>query len=292
MSPKVEFELADNAFDYIVSAAEHAKRASPRDLKYAILHLFAGIELLLKARLYVHDWKLIFASSKKADQAALKTGDFRSVDFETACERLATEVSVSVDDATKNRLNELRKIRNKVQHFEVAVDAKQVTSLLAFGTSFVIDFTNVHLPELLAPRDETLNQIYEHLRDFKHFVAERFKEVRGDLEAAATKIECPRCWQETLIIGDYDDPTCPFCGAEFDAEEMAEFSDTGSAERCPTCERQTASVRIAGDEGMIWFCYGCGEDGKYRRCPRCDNLMWEEEGLCSTCLDEFMRKND
>jgi len=293
MSTKIEFELADNAFDYVLSAAEYAKRGTPRDLKYAILHLFAGIELLLKARLYSHDWKLLFANITKADQDALKSGDFRSVDFENGCDRLTADVSIEIDDATKTRLNELRKIRNKVQHFEVTVDAQQANSLLAVGTSFVIDFTNGHLPELLAPRGELLDQIHEHLREFKHFVSERLREIQGELGAAATLIECPRCWQETLIVGDDENPTCPFCGGEFDAEEMAEFSET-SAERCPTCERHTAAVRIAGgnDGDMTWFCYGCGESGEYRRCFRCEDLMWEEDGPCSACTTEWMRSND
>jgi len=131
MGDRIEFELADNAFDYILSAAEHAKRGVPQDLKYAILHLFAGIELLLKARLYAHDWMLVFADITKADVKAMKCGDFKSVEFEHACDRLRKDVGVRIDSPTKGRLNELRRIRNRVQHFEVSADARQVTSLLA-----------------------------------------------------------------------------------------------------------------------------------------------------------------
>ena len=140
MTQSVEFELADNALDYVLSAAEHAKTGTARDLKYAILHLFAGVELILKARLYAHNWTLLFAKTSKADQKLLQLGDFRSVDFETAWDRLDKQVGLSLESADFNHLDGLRKLRNKVQHFQIAVDAAQVKSLLALAGSFVVGF--------------------------------------------------------------------------------------------------------------------------------------------------------
>ena len=59
MTKNVEFKLAGNALDYVLSASEHAKIGTARELKYAILHLFAGAELILKSRLIAHDWRLL-----------------------------------------------------------------------------------------------------------------------------------------------------------------------------------------------------------------------------------------
>ena len=57
---RIRLHLLENAFDYLLSAAEYASLKSPRSWKYAILHLVAGIELLLKARLQQEHWSLLF----------------------------------------------------------------------------------------------------------------------------------------------------------------------------------------------------------------------------------------
>lgn len=106
-------------------------------------------------------------------------------------------------------------------------------------------------------------------------------------------IECPKCENNALVVGESEDPTCTSCGAKLDAEEMAEESESGRAERCPECERQTAAVQLLGgnDGELIWFCFGCGMDGDYRLCPRCNNLMSEETGPCSLCTNEVLAKD-
>lgn len=56
MTNRIDSKIIENALDYVLSAAEHACKDNHRDLKYAVLHLFAGIELLIKARLALPDW--------------------------------------------------------------------------------------------------------------------------------------------------------------------------------------------------------------------------------------------
>lgn len=73
--------LVENALDFILSAVEWAKGDDVRSLKYAILHLSDGVELILKEKLRRDHWSLLFADVDKANENALKTGDFKSVDF-------------------------------------------------------------------------------------------------------------------------------------------------------------------------------------------------------------------
>ncbi|WP_186784533.1 hypothetical protein [Streptomyces sp. CBG33] len=51
--PQVDFPPVRNGIDYLTSVVEHLSRTrpDPRDLKYAVLHLHAATEVLLKARL-------------------------------------------------------------------------------------------------------------------------------------------------------------------------------------------------------------------------------------------------
>ncbi len=76
----IEFTLLENGLDFIWSAVEHlGTDSSKRSVKYAVLNLAAGIELILKERLRRESWKLVFADPEKADEHAYKRGAFESI---------------------------------------------------------------------------------------------------------------------------------------------------------------------------------------------------------------------
>lgn len=52
------FDLLENGLDFVVEALERLTKRSvqDRDLKYGVLHLGAGIELVLKERLRLAHW--------------------------------------------------------------------------------------------------------------------------------------------------------------------------------------------------------------------------------------------
>jgi hypothetical protein len=55
-APTVDFPPVTNGMDYLCSVVEHLTgNPQPRDLKYAVLHLQAAAEVLLKARLARED---------------------------------------------------------------------------------------------------------------------------------------------------------------------------------------------------------------------------------------------
>lgn len=113
--------LLENALDYFLSAAENACKDDLRSLKYSVLHVAASVELALKARLFSEHWSLIFADVDKADEAALKSGDFKSADFQTVVERLAKIAKVPISKGNLAHLGELRRLRNCIQHFAFGI---------------------------------------------------------------------------------------------------------------------------------------------------------------------------
>ena len=73
----VEFELFENGLNFVVSALKHLDEPiKATDLKYAILHLSSGIELILKERLRRAHWTLLFS---KVDKASLQ--DYKMAGF-------------------------------------------------------------------------------------------------------------------------------------------------------------------------------------------------------------------
>lgn len=79
--------------DFLREAVHYATMTTPRNWKYAILHLCSALELLFKAILEQAHWSLIFENVNEASGRKLHTGDFHSVRFDTAIKRLSTPIS-------------------------------------------------------------------------------------------------------------------------------------------------------------------------------------------------------
>jgi len=97
---RIKLSLLENAFDYILDAVNQlqGKRPSKRRIKYGIIHLWSGIELLIKKRLMDEHWSLIFRDINKADINALNSGDFVSVYFDEAVTRLKNICGIDISD--------------------------------------------------------------------------------------------------------------------------------------------------------------------------------------------------
>src|SRR6266700_2825820 len=96
MADELKLSLVENAEDFLSEAVKYAKAASARDWKYATLHLWTALELLLKAVLENEHWSLLFEDVNKASRKTLAEGDFQTVRFDTALERIRGIVGITV----------------------------------------------------------------------------------------------------------------------------------------------------------------------------------------------------
>jgi hypothetical protein len=95
--------LIENALDFLNRAIEEFKTHP----KYSIIHFYAAAELFLKARLLHEHWSLVVL--KDPDRQKFEAGDFLSVPFAVACERLHKVAQSAVPGSTrKNLANEPR----------------------------------------------------------------------------------------------------------------------------------------------------------------------------------------
>ena len=309
---KFQLSLLANGLDFILSAAERAAIGAPRDLKYAMLHLVDGVELLVKARLEQEHWTLLFVQVDKASQEKLRSGDFKSVDFEQAYRRLRDIVGVEIDAPAWKHLNDLRKLRNRTRHYNIDFELDQVKSLLAECLNFCHPFCNEQFPHLAdnSQEKQMLDRTWEHLVPNKEFVDARMRLIAPELKGSLPW-QCPACWQEAVIV-DADDTSCKFCGILPDATSLAEhnsighfsdpFSDpsdpTDVLEDCPEC----GIGKIAGlvpppDYTLRYMCSFCGESGSHlAHCVKCGALVTfinEEESdisFCDNCIDHIQRQ--
>jgi hypothetical protein len=99
--PELAFSPLENGLDYLQSVVDGlAGDPTKRDLKYAVLHLSAGIEVLAKYRLHREHWTLVLSKpdDPKINLAAFERGDFQSISGETALTRLRNLVGLPLTD--------------------------------------------------------------------------------------------------------------------------------------------------------------------------------------------------
>jgi hypothetical protein len=66
---EITFTPLENGLDFILRALEYlADDPTKRDLKYAVLHLHSGVELILKERLRREHWSLVFEKPEEASK--------------------------------------------------------------------------------------------------------------------------------------------------------------------------------------------------------------------------------
>lgn len=284
--------LVENALDFLSCAAEDVRKGHQRSLKASLSHLAASLELLLKARLCREHWSLVFKNVDEASKDSLSSGDFTSVDFKMATTRLRDIACVAIGETDLKHLRQLRKLRNRVLHFSVDVTSQQMKSLLAKGCDFALDFCKNHLTDEVDFNSSQITEVTENLRDFHEFVKERLGKTASSLEGAALVWDCPRCWQETLRIGN-GHPTCVFCSYQMDAGELALKTTELGVEACPHCGEEACTLIILNNDEAAWYCLACGEtdrDAKYNNCPRCQRLT-VNDGMCDECWDELTNKD-
>jgi hypothetical protein len=308
----IHFPLLENGLDFIWSAVEHLSAGmSKRALKYALLHVVSGIELVLKERLRREDWKLLFPKPEKAIEAAYKSGAFKSVDFGTLIERIERYCFDGSWQAAES-LRALRTQRNKFEHFEAKLSAEAVIASTAAALGVVLDFIGAELSgesdEFSESERDLLDDIRGKLTELDAFVDARLREIAPALEGAYAVMPCPACYQAALKIDDGVE--CLFCGYKAQGHTAANsyvaktmkinrfrFEKDGGVWPvgiCPACD---LSGCVDADE-KGYLCFECGstwEPGSFADCGHCGRWIDREKNdipVCDSCIEEQMRKDD
>ncbi len=123
------FPPMENGLDYLTSVIEHLRdEPDQRDLKYAVLHLQAAVEVLLKARLIRQHWSRVVTDPTIVSYPAFARGEFESIKLKETLARL-TGIGVEVPEPAKDQFRRLAKLRNKLQHFGLEAQAIAIEDL-------------------------------------------------------------------------------------------------------------------------------------------------------------------
>lgn len=330
--------MLENGLDFILDSANKLKEAEETNddteknhaIKYSLLHLLSGIELVMKARLYIENWAYIFADINKADKNKLKTGELLTVEYSKCIERLEKLCGIRFSDDEKTAFDDLRRKRNCVEHFKATDSVDAISASINRALSATLNFLNENNEEFESPsvidlREKTdkglsdkENMLLEAITHAVSALAEHRDEAIKMADSLADKqgccleedrIICPSC-KERFLISNYRDKKCrcTFCGYEKNAADAArdyllfiEGKDEYREEKdggvyplyvCPDCGCDSFVL-----VGNSYRCFGCGvnySEDEISFCSECgepySNSDEEYVGLCTNCIEYKLLK--
>ncbi|MFF9819534.1 hypothetical protein [Streptomyces sp. NPDC014006] len=315
LAHEVEFPPVENGVDYLNSACDNLSLGTPtpRMLKYAVLHLQAAAEVLLKARLRQEHWSLVLKDPGTAKHEKFDAGDFESCTTTAAIARLKDIAGVAIDDKSTKSLAILSKWRNSLQHYGLRAQARAIETRAAQVLDFLVAFAFDELLPALPDQEQTelredLVDVSRKVRGINAYIDTRLARLGDELKDARDRtLRCPECDQWALVIGDGSEVIdCRFCHALYYGADQAIFhwalvwtqQDTIDFAKCPECDETRLPltglrVLAAPDEerflcghcgthfDAIELCYSCGTPYP----PGEDDL-----GLCSDCFGAHYAK--
>jgi hypothetical protein len=266
---KLELDLLENGLDFILSSVDLiANIKNVNQIKYSLVHLSSGFELVLKQKLAQQHWTLLFEDVKNANRKDYESGNFQSVNFESLLKRLENISNIKLPTKHIIHLKELRKRRNRIEHFHCKELENAAISLISKVLSIVLDFIKDHF-DINSFSEYAKKQIYllrTKIKLFNKLKTLRLTQIKEKLEEVKLNhhlINCPLCIQETLILSE--DLYCEFCGHSNEPEKLAlEYLETinnnlPKADKhvldfCPHCKSQSF-IREKTKE----LCFNCFE---------------------------------
>ncbi|MFJ8982442.1 hypothetical protein [Streptomyces sp. NPDC102282] len=309
--PVIDFPPVPNGIDYLRSVVEHLNPAtggSPRDIKYAVLHLQAAAEVLLKARLSREHWSLVFADPRTATSAEHANASFTSCTTKAAVERLRNIAGISISDKEREALEDLAADRNKLQHYGLTFNAKVIEARAATALDFLVRFIDEHLePELAknGPLYLEMEVVRRGLKDIQSFVTKRMNRLRGnDLKDAEVRtLRCPDC-QLMAMLAEPGLCRCCFCDKDWPAFDLADLlrtdEDPEPLYECPECHQQTLTDDAEFADGKpTLFCTTCAgrfSPAELGNCAACgsycstSDTASDGQTLCIFCAEDIRRQ--
>ncbi|WP_435611227.1 hypothetical protein [Streptomyces sp. C10-9-1] len=312
---ELRFPPVRNGVDYLRSVIELLDGGpDPRDLKYAVLHLQAATEVLLKARLVTFDWRLIFTKVEDADEDAYRRGDFNSCNMKDVIKRLRDQgIEISPED--KGNITHLGQQRNRLQHYGLVDSVIAVEARAAKVLDFLLKFVHDHLVPGLDEAEariieREMNILRPRFGEIRSLVNERSQRLPRELKAHLDyTVVCRTCGEWALVTRG--DPACRSCHETWEHPTDAacwymcdvlgvSFREAWEAiKTCPVCEVKAVvpgAFVASSREIPITVCFTCTWRPGIMLCLECSEFVpqdgggiYQREGwgVCNPCHEHM-----
>lgn len=312
MSQKFNPPPLENALDFINSGL-HFISSSKNKVRFGIVHLAIGTEILIKDILVRENWAFIFKNLDKADRSAYVSGDFTSVTINSAFKRIKGILGKSIESEA---IIKLAKIRNKVVHFTMTESEEAVKSIAADALSDVLEIIRDFYGDksLTSEEDELLKEIRMNLSDFQEFIGNRIEYVDQIISESDFEfiIKCPICYKDYFVLDDEQE--CLFCGHTNEPTELAkeyveevlhisyilQMKDDPynyPIRNCPECgfESLVTDIEFYHEQNSYkeFLCFNClssWEADELSECTLCGSLHSGDGAICNDCFQYKMEQ--
>lgn len=212
--------LVENGLDFIERSSQDLANG---DLKIAITHFAIGLELILKARLFVEHWSLIGQDPRKCTWIMVKNGSLKSIQAHELCNAIETATETSIDDKKEIFLS-IFNHRNKIVHWipsdqsKTEIAAEQCVAWYSLRQLLKNSWKEQFLPIFarIDAVENSLKKVAVYQKCLKK-VYEKLQPMLEDAKAKGALLNCPSCDYESgvllnpeLEISDY---SCQVCHA-------------------------------------------------------------------------------
>lgn len=289
---KHELDLLDNGLNFIFEALKHSWHKDYAEdekyiWKYSVLNLFSGIELILKERLRRAHWSLIFEDVSNASLLKLENGDFISVSHSELVKRLEGICGIRINDKP---LNELRKIRNKFEHFEVKVSIPECKEKIADAIHELTIFWDIHInPIYTEEQNEKYNTIKSIVSNFDTYVDISLKKHAKTINNiinnnAGILVPCNKCHNTSFMVYSDKDKKCKCFVCDNQLYQNEYLEEIRNEERPNEVE-----LSFLNTEEYETCCKVCNENTRVKYYPRHyrnDNKFIPDFYYCLNCFHQ------
>lgn len=237
--------LTQNAFQNLSKSIECIET----DGKTSIIYYFSALELMFKARLLKEHWSFILQNidDKKANINNLKGGDFQTVSFDVAASRIRN-LFQDLDEGYEKHFEELRKIRNRLVHFDDLNNKDKKLSIENISKTwyYLHYLLNIKWKNVFSDYQDEIKEINEKLEQYsEHFwnskkialIKENKNKYTNNPEYAPVKIH-------NKIL------TCVFCKQSYDEKNNLNLLKTAFDSETFTL---TKTCDICGHEDYLFL---------------------------------------
>ena len=323
--------MLENGLDFILDAAKQLRTAEEtkddnkkrQAIKYSLLHLLSGVELVMKHRLFIENWAYVFSDINKAKRADLKDGRLKTVEYSKCIERLENLCGVELTDDDKRTFEDLRVKRNCIEHFKTSDTLKAIYATInraltatlrflkentgEFENPSIIDIKETIPKGLSGTEKKLLEEIITIASTLEEHHQDAIKLASGVIEQSGLCtqdeiIECPSCKERFLVPGiENERCRCFLCGFQADGKETAsqylsnvegidgyrtvKYGGVYPLYICPDCGRQ--SFIRARNKYICFSCRAFYRLDEISFCSECGEAYCKVEddcGLCHNCI--------
>jgi hypothetical protein len=294
--------LTENAVDFLMRAIDEFKDRP----KYSVINFYAAIELFLKARLLHEHWSLIIL--KEPDRVKFEKGDFVSVSFDGACERLQNVVQSPIPPRAKKNFDTIRKHRNKMVHFFHDADRAPETESIALeqlrAWHDLHELLTVEWSPIFDNFDEQFKIVNKNLSGHREFLRAKFDKLSPSIEHEKVNgiqfCVCGSCNFDAArilpVLGDLFESTCLVCGRretwfDYTCSECNTVSPLhdGGEFVCPHCQHKDETAEIVdGINEFITTQDNYMDAHVPANCSECESyhsvVEYKDQYLCVVCF--------